>query len=104
MGIEENIVQNQIMDYLKARNIYHHRSNTGRRGKVSYGKKGSGDITGLLPNGRYFSIEAKAPGKKLTPDQEIFRKEIVDNNGVYIWADSIGMFIKKFTALNITSF
>ena len=104
MGIEENVVQNNIAEYLKLKNIYHWRNNTGRRGRVSYGKIGSADFLGLLPNGIFLAVEVKAPGEKLSKDQKIFQKEIEDNNGVYIWADSIGMFIRKFSALDIISF
>lgn len=101
MGIEENIVQKNIINYLDQLGIYNHRNNSGRRGKVSYGKKSSGDINAILPpNGRFLAIEAKAPGEKPTKDQFAYGAEIEKSGAVYIWADSIGMFIKKFSELN----
>jgi len=100
MGIEENIVQKNIQDYLDLLGIDNHRNNTGRRGKVSYGRKNSGDIYAILPpNGRFMAVEVKRPGEKPTKGQLEYGAEIEKSGAVYIWADSIGMFIKKFSLL-----
>jgi hypothetical protein len=34
---------------------------------VHFGKKGSADIIGLLPRGRFMAVEVKAPGGRLCP-------------------------------------
>lgn len=43
------------------------------------------DIIGLMkPAGRAFAVECKAPGGKLSRDQEIFRDGWVKSGGLYI--------------------
>lgn len=45
---------------------------------------GVSDFIGILPNGRFFAIEAKAEGKKPTAIQQKFLKAIEDNQGISI--------------------
>lgn len=84
----ESEVIREIAAYIKILGYKIKRSNTGRRGGVSYGTKGSGDFTGLLPTGIYISIECKGEGGKQTVDQILFQKEVEENNGLYILAYS----------------
>lgn len=63
------------------------RNNTGalkdNKGRlVRYGKKGSADIIGILPDGRFLSVECKRPGGKIRPEQIGFRDMIKHNHGV----------------------
>lgn len=98
----EKQVQGAILDYLKLRQIFCWRNNTGARkfdyrrkdGKVTHnffqwGKPGSGDILGVLKDGRFFSIEVKAVGKKPSPSQEEFMAEVRKNNGIAFVAYSV---------------
>ena len=39
-------------------------------------------------DGRYFAVETKAPGKKLTPRQELTKSEIEDAGGIVFIVDS----------------
>ena len=39
---------------------------------LHFGKKGSADILGCLPGGRFLAVEVKAPGGKLTSEQHSF--------------------------------
>ena len=85
----EGEVQRQILEYLEARRFYAWRSNTGRRGGVSYGKVGSADILGILPDGRFLAIEVKGPGGKASIDQLQFLGDIAKNGGVAFVAFSV---------------
>lgn len=39
---------------------------------VKFGEKGSPDILGFLPDGKFFGLEVKKPSGKLTPEQADF--------------------------------
>ena len=88
IGHTENTVKNEVMEYLDSLNIYHWRNNTGRRGKVNYGRIGSADIIGLLLDGRLIAVETKCKTKQ-SKSQKEFQANIEDNNGVYILARSV---------------
>lgn len=98
----ESETQKAILDYLKLRQIFCWRNNTGARkfdyrrkdGKVTHnffqwGKPGSGDILGVLKDGRFFSIEVKAYGKTPSESQEEFMAEVRKNNGIAFVAYSV---------------
>jgi hypothetical protein len=65
----EKELQKIVLDYLKFRGVFHWRNNTGRRGGVAYGQKGSPDICCVLPDGTFWGIEVKGDGGKLSHDQ-----------------------------------
>lgn len=90
----EREIQKAILRYLELRKIYCWRNNTGgftdkRDHYYTFGKKGSGDILGLTPKGRFISIEVKRPGNKPTPAQVSFMNVIRDNGGIAFVATSI---------------
>ena len=89
MGTEENNLTKEIIAYLKVKQIYHWRNNTGRRGTVSYGFPGSADILGLLPSGRFLAIEVKTKTGLQNDKQMEFESNINVNNGLYILARSL---------------
>lgn len=81
---------NQLIDdYLDSRHIFHWRNNTGRRGYVQFGKIGSGDFLGVLPGGRFLSIETKRKDEKETPKQIEFREDVNFNGGLAFVARSV---------------
>jgi hypothetical protein len=43
---------------------------------LHFGKKGSADILGCLPDGRFLAVEVKAPGGRLSPEQKQFLADI----------------------------
>jgi len=51
---------------------------------IKYGKVGSADITGILPDGRRIEIEIKTGKAVQSKDQKIFQKIIEERNGVYL--------------------
>jgi len=98
----ELAIQKAILDYLKLRQIFCWRNNSGARkfayqrkdGKVTnnffqWGKTGSGDIIGMTRDGRFLSIEVKALGKKPTEAQEEFMAEVQKNGGIAFVAWSV---------------
>ena len=85
----ENEVKNEIMAYLKIRQIFHWRNNTGRRGTVSYGFPGSADIIGILPTGHFIGVEVKGAGGIQSAKQKDFQLNVNANNGLYILAYSV---------------
>jgi hypothetical protein len=43
---------------------------------LHFGRKGSADIIGCLPDGRFLAVEVKAPGGRLSPEQREFLEDI----------------------------
>ena len=46
------------------------------------------DITGLLPDGRFFGVECKAPGRRQSVVQKAMQHEIRRRGGIYVLARS----------------
>jgi len=99
----ETQIQSQIMEYLKLSGITAWRNNTrtvklgGRM--VHMGLcKGSSDIIGVLPDGRFLAIEVKRPGGKLTPEQSRFLALVNWRGGVGVVAngtDAVDQLIRR---------
>ncbi len=82
---KETDIQADALDYLEMRGVFCWRNNTGARGRVKYGKLGSPDIIGIMPNGRFIGVELKKPkGRGLSDNQERFHKDALRNNAVII--------------------
>jgi hypothetical protein len=89
----ENRVKRECLGYLKVRHIKAWSNPSGavkiRPGKfMSFGLKGSSDILGLLPGGRFLAVECKAPGGRLSPEQRQFLADIKALGGMAIVARS----------------
>ena len=87
-------VLNSCLRYLEARNIFHWRNNTGAvqiaHGRfMRFGKKGSSDIIGVLPDGRFLAIETKSIKGRLSPEQKAFIEKVRGLGGVAILARSL---------------
>ena len=88
-------VQKQILQFLRYKNIFHYRNNTGaysdkESGRyIRFGSKGAGDIIAIYPGGRYWSIEVKRPGGKLSDDQIEFLLSVRKAGGVGSCVESI---------------
>ena len=89
MFYKETDIQHNILTFLKHKGIHCWRNNTGRRGKVNYGFKGSSDIIGILPDGRFLAIEVKKPKQKPSADQREFLDRINSFGGFAIWVTSL---------------
>ena len=55
---------------------------------LHFGKKGSADILGCLPGGRFLAVEVKAHDGRLTPEQSEFLEKVRGLGGVAIVARS----------------
>ena len=56
---------------------------------MTFGRKGSADITGILPDGRRLEIEVKSKIGRLSKHQKAFRQMILDSEGFYMIARSV---------------
>jgi hypothetical protein len=77
----ENRVKAEVLKYLKVRRIKAWSNPSGavriRPSKfMSFGLKGSADILGCLPDGRFLAVECKAPDGRLSPEQREFLADI----------------------------
>lgn len=85
--IPESVVVGSCLALLNLLQIPAWRNNTGalkdKNGRmVRYGLKGSADILGIMPDGRFLAIECKRIGGKVRPEQIDFLKMITSHNGV----------------------
>ena len=103
----EGYVKQAIMEFLAAKHIYCLRINSGQHiirdennGKkrvIRLAPKGTADLLALVPlrtmqRQPYFFplwIETKVPGNQLTPDQEIFREQRIEDGHQHLVAHSI---------------
>ena len=104
----ESVVLKQCLEYLKLKGICAWRQNSGSfageyNGKKRFvkfsGAEGIGDVIGVLPNGKFFSLEVKRPGGKPKPHQEEFMRMVIRNNGIAFWVDSVEQLIEKISEL-----
>lgn len=97
----EQIIQKQVMEYLKLKRIWFRRFNTGRRGGVQYGSVGMGDILCTFPKhfvcANYDTshdicllwLEIKTPKGQQSLDQIKFMDEVREEGHYYAVIRSI---------------
>lgn len=97
-GRMERDVLNACLDYLAIKHIFAWRNNTGAfpiempgqtRRFIKFGRKGSSDIIGILPDGKFLAVECKDKYGKLRIEQYDFLEDIKNNNGLAILARSL---------------
>jgi hypothetical protein len=89
----ENRVKAEVLDYLSARRIFAWSNPTGtarvrENAYISFGKKGSSDIIGILPDGRFLAVECKAENGKLSLYQKEFLAAVAEKGGLAVVAYS----------------
>ena len=89
----EGRIKTAILRYLERRGFFAWNNPTGAvriapNRWVSFGKKGSADILGCLPDGRFLAIEVKAPHGRLSPEQSAFLEKVRGMGGVAVTAHS----------------
>lgn len=99
-GQKENIVLSQCLKYLELIGVYCWRNNTGaykmKGYYVRFGKVGSGDILGILPDGRFLSVECKREsGGVVSPEQKEFMHNIKKNGGLALIVNSLDSLISQ---------
>lgn len=84
----ETKIQKTIVDALTAAGIYCLRINSGvvqtKRGFCHLAPKGTPDVIGSLPasaGAKFFALEVKQPGEKLSPEQLAWR-DMAERNGI----------------------
>jgi hypothetical protein len=85
----EGRIKAACLRYLENRGIMAWNNPSGavriRPGKfMSFGLKGSSDILGLLPGGRFLAVECKAAHGRLSPEQRQFLADIKAQGGMAI--------------------
>ena len=94
-AIPESAILSACLKWLWANGVFCWRNNTGAyrpegSGRfIRFGKKGSADIIGVNPHGRFVAVETKRKGKKLETHQEQFKQMIQEKFGVFVLAHSI---------------
>jgi len=83
----EGRIKTACLRYLERRGFYAWNNPTGavqiRPGKfLRFGKVGSSDILGVLPDGKFLAIEVKASNGRLSPEQSAFLEKIRGKGGL----------------------
>jgi hypothetical protein len=96
--MRESEIQKQCLDYLKALNVFHWRSNNiAVKGRVFHGLLGVPDII-VLHNGYFIGLEIKTKEGKQTKEQRDFERNCTINGGFYFVIRSIDDLISLFNA------
>ncbi len=95
MSDREQIIQREIMDWLKAKGILHWRQHLGavrvKGARIKNAMKGYPDIAGVMPGGigRLFTIEVKKPDGRFSMEQVDWMKDLSDAGALYIVATCV---------------
>ncbi len=98
MDIPEKYIQNYTISLLNGWGWFVWRNNTGtasvtdsngKKRQWRAGIKGSGDIIGMTPKGRFVTIECKRAGKKPSVFQQSFMDDVSQRGGIAVVVDSI---------------
>jgi len=92
MGKAENSLTIACINYMRLKGVYCWRQNNvgmvndKQNGKTRYisAHKGTPDILGILPNGRFIGVEVKSIKGKQSEYQESFERNCKVNYGVYL--------------------
>ncbi|MCK4340262.1 MAG: hypothetical protein KAY37_00890 [Phycisphaerae bacterium] len=102
-GRETELVQ-ACLEVLRLRGCLMWRNNTGatryadRYGRmrlVRFGPRGSSDILGLLPGGRFLAVECKVGRNKPTLCQQVFLNQVNENGGLGVCVWSVGELLEQ---------
>jgi hypothetical protein len=91
---KESEIQKAILQLLLAKRIFVWRQNTGtvevEDRYVSFGARGTSDILGIYPGGRFMAIEVKRPKTgKLSTEQITFLQKVRKAGGIAMVADCV---------------
>lgn len=104
LELTEKQIQNYVISLFSGHGYYVWRNNSGffshdyttkagiqKHSRIRAGIRGSADIIGISPHGRFVAFEIKRKGKKPTPEQEAFLHEINLRGGFACVIDSIDL-------------
>ncbi len=91
--MKESEIQKQILDYLVAKRIFHHRQNSGafdngKGGFCRFGALGAPDIVCVIV-GQYVGIEVKALKGRQSAHQKAFQQALEAAGARYVLAYSL---------------
>ena len=94
MKTPEGRIKSAILRYLERRGFFAWNNATGcvriaTDRWIHFGKKGSSDIIGVLPDGKFLAIETKSIKGRLSPEQKAFIEKVRGLGGVAILARSL---------------
>lgn len=77
------------------------KNNSGRRGGVSFGEKGSPDVLVIIgPRGHFVGIETKiGPGEEPSEDQNKWHHEAINCGATIIVSHELGEIVREVAAL-----
>lgn len=93
--VKESHVVSACLQWLWLHGCYVWRNNSGAlkpegsKRPIRFGLKGSADIIGLTPQGKFLAVECKAGRNKLTDEQIVFGERVKQKGGIYIVAYSV---------------
>lgn len=99
MNATANELNQQVIELGTYRGGFLWRNNTGRRGNVSYGKVGSGDVIGMY-HGYFVSIETKTEHDRASVDQLLFTEKVRNYGGFACFVRSIDDAIEFFDMID----
>lgn len=95
----EKEIEAEILDYLEAEGLYCWKNATVgyfdpkrkvfRKPSSRHQIKGTADILGILPNGRFLAIEVKSKRGIVRPEQRKFLESIANHGGLALIARSL---------------
>lgn len=91
----EGVIVSQCIKWLLLHGCFVHRNNTGAykpegsKRYIRYGYKGSPDILGINPAGKFIGVECKTGYNKLSEAQVNYQKEILGRGGHFVVAYSV---------------
>jgi hypothetical protein len=101
--VPESKINQQIVEFLNRVGCFAWRNNTGamktaRGGFVRFGMKGSSDVIGCCPDGRFLAIENKSNGEPLSASQREFLQMVKARGGVAATVTSLDEVVELFKA------
>jgi hypothetical protein len=83
--IREADIMRHVEAMLKLHGVFFWRNNTGGKGRVKYGKVGSGDFIAIHPRtGQHVEIETKGSTGRHEPEQVEHQAMLESNNAIYL--------------------
>ena len=89
----EGRVKAEVLRYLEQRGFFAWNNATGcvriaPDRWIHFGKKGSADIIGILPDGKFLAVECKSKNGRIAPEHKAFLEKVRGLGGVAIVARS----------------
>jgi len=90
----EGRIKNDCLHYLEKRGFFVWNNPTGTvriapDRWIHFGRKGSSDIIGVMPDGRFLAVEVKTPHGRLSSEQSAFLEKVRGLGGVAVLARSL---------------